>query len=167
MKWSALIPLLTLLIAACGSSAIDDGQSTTTTGQPQSEVTVPQDGETTLPQQSSETTTAGAVVNPDIPLVPASELPDDFPPVPVPAGGEPADLGVFGAESVILEYPSGTLPTLIAFYEAWLVTQDIEPEPMFGSVWYWEGTVDGTPVEIEIFATTNDSGDRLAITYYP
>jgi hypothetical protein len=106
---------------------------------------------------------------PDIPLVPRSDLPADFPQIPVPAGGEPGGPVSFDGETVGYEYPVGALADLVAFYEAWFATVGIDPGPTFGSspARYWDVTFDGMRVKFEMYTTSTGDADRLAIIYYP
>lgn len=156
-----------LLITACAADPEGSGSSTTT--QPGATTTSSSAGTTTTPPAATTTVSGVPPTLPDIPLVPRSELPDDFPEIPVPAGGTAGTIGSFEGESVSFEYPPGTLATLVAFYEAWFRTQNIDPGPRFGSdpSRYWEVMVDGMRVKFELYTITNKPGDRLFIIYYP
>jgi hypothetical protein len=66
-----------------------------------------------------------------------------------------------------MEYPPGNLARIAAFYDAWFSDQAIAVEPTFGSgdVELWRVTVDGIPVEIELYKVTNSDDERLFITW--
>jgi hypothetical protein len=102
----------------------------------------------------------------NVPLMPSDDIPEGIP-VPVPAGGEPGGLAAFDGESFAVEFPVGNLERIAAFYDAWFADQEIPVEPVFGSFdgRLWRASVQGIPVEIELYELTNAEAERLFITW--
>lgn len=163
-----LAALAAVFLSGCGGerASVDDPDGST-------QGTVTTSVATTVAPTVTDaaTTTQGAVDEAalDIPLVPESELPEGFPPVPVPAGGDlDESIEFFLEESVTFEFPSDALPGLISFYEAWFASQGIDPGPTFGSSpsRFWDVMVGGERVKFEIFAIDGTDRARLSILYF-
>jgi uncharacterized protein YceK len=157
-----------VLLSGCGG---EPGSVEDLDGSTQATVTT-SEATTVAPTSTDATTTTQGGVDEaalDIPLVPESELPEGFPPVPVPAGGALDEtIEFFLEESVVYEFPSGALPGLISFYEAWFATQGIDPGPTFGSSpsRFWDVMVDGERVKFELFVIDGTDRARLSILYF-
>jgi hypothetical protein len=160
---------LAVLVVGCGGAASPDtaGRGVTTTS------TAGNTATTAAPSTSATSATTATTLAdqdaPDLPLLSVAELPDGMPAVPVPAGGQlNTSIAYFTEESVIYEYPSGTLPNLVAFYEGWLRSQGVEVPPPFGSSpsRFWDVMVLGERVRIEIHPVDGQPFDRLTVLWY-
>jgi hypothetical protein len=154
--------LVVIFLSGCGGEpgSVDDPDEG-------AQATVTTSVATTVAPTSTDTVVDEAAL--DIPLVPESELPAGFPPVPVPAGGDLDEtIEFFDEESVTFEYPSGSLPGLVSFYEAWFATQEVDPGPTFGSSpsRFWDVMVDGERVKFELYPIEGTDRVRLSILYF-